>query len=211
MRTQSSENQPEMSPTVNPVTTFPKPPTGTTRANTSEPLIADVPFATLTQTFHTQRIAQTAPLFTPYLVTQRDEGYTILTTQDFFGLLSHPLTPATLRAFSEEFTWGAIISENESFPFIEFTINDFDRVFASLLDHEIDFAESVSPLISPIPFETHNARFTDAIRANTSIRVLTNAEGTEHMVYGFIGKRTLIITTSKQAFAVIAERYRDNI
>ncbi len=50
-------------------------------------------------------------------------------------------------------------------------------------------------------------RFTDAVRDNKSIRILYDSAGTEILLYSFIDKNTVVITTSGEALARLITQF----
>jgi hypothetical protein len=83
-------------------------------------------------------------------------------------------------------------------PFVIVQSTNFDVAFAGMLSWERNMSEDLAPLFGePLV----NVGFTDALTSNRSIRILKDANGSERIVYGFVNKNLIIITTSTEALA----------
>ncbi len=125
------------------------------------------------------------------------------TSEEILGLLSVNLPGKTLRALEDTIMFGSVkTDENE--PFIVLRSYNFDTLFAGLLDWEKTMQADFTPLFgAPVP----SPRFTDAVRDNKSIRILYDDSGAEVLLYSFIDKNTVVITTSGEALARLITQF----
>ncbi len=125
------------------------------------------------------------------------------TSGEILGLLSVNLPGKTLRALENTIMFGSV-KTNRNEPFMVLRSYNFDVLFAGLLEWEPTLQSDLAPLFGT---PTQSPHFTDAVRDNKSIRILYDTSGAEVLLYSFIDKNTVIITTSVEALAQLITHF----
>jgi hypothetical protein len=128
---------------------------------------------------------------------------TIPNTEDFFAKVNARMPKNLLRGFEDTFMLGSITTTKNE-PFMVVRSYNFDILFTGFFAWEPYMQTDFAPLFGA-PDATRT-RFSDAVRNNTSIRILYDANGKELLLYSFINTNTVIITTTGEALAKILER-----
>ena len=158
-----------------------------------------------------QTIAQSTNDITQVYVTNGEE---VTDTQTLIRTLA-PTTPGSFSRTIKEITFGGASHE----PFIVLRATSFDTAFAGMLQWENTMSADLAPLFgSPVieSFDPHartdtqvrSAFFKDIVVANHSARLLVDELGTERILYVFIDQNTIVITTTKETFEILAPRIR---
>lgn len=130
--------------------------------------------------------------------------YTKISSQDFFSTLGVGALPSLIRSFDPEFMLGYyVITPGDSHPFLLLKTNSFEISFAGMLTWESNITQDLSPAFGK---NLQGDIFSDKIVDNENIRLITNSLG-ETLLYSFIDKDTLLITTSEEAFSEINSRF----
>lgn len=128
----------------------------------------------------------------------------IITPELFFRYLDINTSLGFSSFLTDKFMFGVYgTSKNE--PFIIFKISSFENIFAIMLKWEKTIISDISEImtVSNIPL---NTEFQDKIIKNHDARVLYDENGKIIMLYSFLDKDTLIITTSDNTFEEILRR-----
>jgi hypothetical protein len=125
-------------------------------------------------------------------------------TERILSLLRWRTPSSFMRALGTHSMFGAIHNEKTA-PFIILQSTNFDVAFAGMLSWEAYLSEDLAPFFGT-PFTT--GHFVDALRSNRSIRILKDDTGNERIVYAFVNKNLIVITTSTEALASIIERVK---
>jgi hypothetical protein len=99
-------------------------------------------------------------------------------------------------------------------PFIVLTTASFDTAFAGMLGWEESMSADLSPLFGTPVSSSYNpevrtdtgtseAYFKDIIASNKNARLLVDENGDDRIVYTFIDKNTIVITTTRDALSDI--------
>ncbi len=90
-------------------------------------------------------------------------------------------------------------------PYLILQSTNFDVAFAGMLTWERNMSEDLAPLFgTPLI----NVGFTDALTSNRTIRILKDGDGKERIVYGFVNKNLIVITTSTEALSKVIEHIK---
>ncbi len=97
-------------------------------------------------------------------------------------------------------------------PVIIMSVMDWQGARGSLFDWERTIGADLSPWFgSTIKTTDQNSRtmtlFKDTTVNNHDVRIFADEQGQDRVVYGFVNKHTLIITTNKQAFEAVSNNY----
>ncbi len=104
-------------------------------------------------------------------------------------------------------------------PFIIMRVTNFDVGFAGMLQWERAMSADLSPLFGATVIESfdpyartdtqvRNAFFKDTFVSNYNVRLLIDETGEDRIIYAFIDKNTILITTTKNAFELLAPLVR---
>ncbi len=102
------------------------------------------------------------------------------------------------------------ITTTKNEPFIILQSNNFDVSFAGMLSWEPYMSNDLSPLFGPSVTGAKDtpALFSDALRENKNIRILYDNTGSERIIYAFVNRNTIVITTSTEALSGLLSRLR---
>jgi hypothetical protein len=127
-----------------------------------------------------------------------------------FTLLA-PRIPATLvRSFGIKYMVG-IYSFDTNEPFFLLTVDDYGASYAGMLEWEPDMTKDIGVLFGIKPdIGTSTPVFEDKTIKNKDLRILKDANGKTTLLYTFIDKKTLLITTNENIFGAILSKYLVN-
>lgn len=138
-----------------------------------------------------------------YPTTMEGVGTRTLGAREFFESFGIGLPQYALRALGTSFVLGSVSTTQNEF-FIILTSSNFDALFAGMLEWESELRLDFSPLFDGV--STENENFIDGVKDNKAVRILRNSLGEEALVYAFVDKNTVVITTSIEALARLIER-----
>lgn len=141
----------------------------------------------------------------------RDRG---VATAEFMHVLDPRAPGSFIRNLSNEMMFGAW---NGADPFFIFKTEQFDTAFAGMLDWEPYISADLTPLFgSPVERtrdltlrtadQTRDAYFVDGTVRGMDARILYDDTGTERLLYAFLDKNTMVITTSSAALSELLAR-----
>lgn len=127
-------------------------------------------------------------------------------------LLASNEVPGTLaRAVYPQSMFGVYGDTKE--PVLVLAVTSFERSFKSLLSWESDMSEDLAPLFGTLNTERiatstppYIEAFVDEEIETTDARILYDAVGDTHLIYGFITPNILFITQTKETFIELADR-----
>lgn len=153
-----------------------------------------------------------------YITKETLLGKHLLDTKDFFEELQMQIPKPLLRSFESKFMLGIHAFDGNQ-PFFILKTKSFDNTFAGMLNWEETMSSDLTPLFGPfinkslIALEEGRAIptigtavFTDTIIKSRDARVLLNAQGKIALLYSFIDKETVILTTNEHTFNEIVTR-----
>jgi len=154
---------------------------------------------------------------------------TLVTPDQFLSLFSNDVPPALLRAFGNEMMFGFFNGGvNESYLLIE--LDSFDNTYSGMLAWEKTMNKDIGMLfskrvlaITSIPSSTGTSTtatttqvinydigasgaFEDDTIKNKDIRILKNNKGETVLLYTFINKNTLLITSGENVLREVLTR-----
>jgi hypothetical protein len=124
-----------------------------------------------------------------------DDGQTMDSTT-----LLNTLMPNIPGNFERAVTQVSLGGFNGAEAIIVMKFTSFDTVFGSLLDMEDTLYADLAPLYG----EAASTRSIDSRVNNKGIRVLTGEDEEDKIVYGFIDKNTLLVTTSREVYSSVS-------
>jgi hypothetical protein len=139
-----------------------------------------------------------------YLVVPQDTGEHVVTSKEFFAFLSTHFDEKAIRSLDDTIMIGSITTTKNE-PFIILRSYSFDTLFAGLLKWEPTMRSDLAPVFgdTSLPY----TYFRDAVRNNASTRILFDENKNEILLYSFINKNTVVITTSGEALAKIIQQF----
>lgn len=135
-----------------------------------------------------------------------------LTTEAIMPLLAPHASNSFVRQLDPTIMIGGITTSiNE--PYLILRADTFDNGFAGMLAWEPYLSEDLNPLMGDtvtgtlVPGDSGTVagapRFVDALKDNRSIRILYDEAGKERIIYAFVNRTTIIITTSTAALSAL--------
>lgn len=131
--------------------------------------------------------------------------------KDFFASVMEHQPPASLDTSLESSLTYQVYSSSTLSGIIILSSRSYPNTFASMLEWESDMAAALIPALDPLynrksVQELRGRKFSDEQYRGVNIRTLTNLDGNIVLAYGFIDKKTLIITgTIDGMYAVISK------
>jgi len=140
---------------------------------------------------------------TLYMYFTRASDQSLVSPVDIMTFLA-PQAPGSFVRSVTNLSFGA----QDNRPFIVLRVNNFDNAFPGILAWERTMSADLVPLFGPIVTEsfdpqartdsqTREAFFRDIITNNLSSRLLADEEGEDRIVYTFLDKQTILITTDR--------------
>lgn len=153
-----------------------------------------------------------------YVTKETLGGRVLLSAQEFMELLS-PRVPGRLtRALEATYTFGAHRREQTD-PFLVVNVTFFENAFAGILEWETTMRTDLAPLFGArasgpskrtAPATTADiiraGKFQDQVIQNKDARVLLDQNDNIVLLYSFIDRKTLILTTNIETFIEIHGR-----
>ncbi|MDE2213088.1 MAG: hypothetical protein KGJ34_00955 [Patescibacteria group bacterium] len=160
-----------------------------------------------------------------YLVapaTTTNAGAVPLSTSDFFSLMAPNADPSLVRSLDPTFLLG-VHSFDGNQAFLIFTTNSYDQAYAGMLSWEDTMQTDLSPLFDRtppihIPEEGNTAAeaiaapqllqspFSDLVVDNEDARVIQDSSGDILLLWTFVDRQTLVITTNQYTLQEIISR-----
>lgn len=134
------------------------------------------------------------------------------------SLMNPDNTPATASKILTTINWPAnsAFSRNiekinfgryRGVTFIVIRATDFDSAFGGLLSAEAALPEDLN-ILTKDNTEALSDNFTDELIQNHDIRVLKKESGGDALVYGFVNRNIIIITSDRNTFSEVANHVR---
>ena len=166
------------------------------------------------------------------LFEETPNGQISVDTLGLFSKLNTNIPPSLLRAFGKRFMLG-LVKESVSEPFILIEVASFENAFAGMLGWESSLYKDIGPLllskkIAPTVMSSQqsqqtgtstssstpplglkieiNTSFEDITIKNKDARILKNNRNDTVLLYSFLDKNTLLITSSESVFQDLANR-----
>ncbi len=140
----------------------------------------------------------------------RDESGLLVNPETFFSSLGAGVPGSFVRSLRDTMMVGSVsLTKHELF--IIFQTNSFESAFAGMLAWEPRMRSDFAPLFgktSDMITDSIESRFADATTAGDSIRILRGTDGQEVLLYAFVNRTTLIITSSTEALAMILPKLK---
>lgn len=139
------------------------------------------------------------------LIKDEETKETYIDLKTLLSLLRFDL-PVNLTESLENSYMMGLYSKNERYPILILKIKRYEDAFAGMISWENSMATDLST-IWPIKKTTGSDIFKDKTVSNHDIRELNDSEGNLVLMYSFLDKKTLAISTNEEALKAIFERF----
>lgn len=140
-----------------------------------------------------------------YINTQKTDG-SIMATYEMLSLFGPRMIAPLVRSFGGEYMLGIYVGENKDF-FILLSIDDFAESYAGMLKWESNVVDDIGQIFN-IQKEGVEDLFIDEALKNRDLRVLKDLNKKTVLLYSFIDKKTLLITTNEDTFSALINKYQ---
>jgi hypothetical protein len=127
-----------------------------------------------------------------------------VTSKEFFSKLGLSAPHSLISTLDETFMLGGITTTKHE-PYLIIRSYNFETLFSGLLAWEDSMQSDFTPLFGIPGIE--NSIFRDAVSNNKSTRILYDGGGNEVLLYSFINRNTVVITTSGEALAALIKEF----
>jgi len=132
----------------------------------------------------------------------------ISSIKKLLSLWSHKMPALLSRSLSNNFMLGVYSSNpGRNMPFIILTTNSYEQTFAGMFEWENNILNDFYKLFGLGVNETSQS-FQDTVIRRNDVRILKDKTGETLLLYSFINKKVLIITTNEEAFNKILLRLK---
>lgn len=129
-----------------------------------------------------------------------------ITLGELFFSLDEGAPPALVRSLANDFLFG-IHSFIDNKPFLIVEVQSYTQAFSEMLKWEPYMMANLTTLFAiENTARSKDILFSDAVIKNQDARLIKDANGAVYLVYAFIGKDTLIITTNETTFDELLKR-----
>jgi hypothetical protein len=134
-------------------------------------------------------------------------GESTLSAEDFLATLAPSVPQRLSRSVEPVYTFGFYQTASAQEPFLVLSTTFFENAFAGMLAWESSMQTDLSPLFGTNPTTPDTLHpFTDIIIQNKDARVLYDINNNIALLYSFIDRETIVITTSIETFLEIFGR-----
>ncbi len=157
-----------------------------------------------------------------FIISQKNASSTKkMTSLDFVNLLHFNITDTLKRSLTDKWMVGIYSKDSQNLPFVLLTTDFFQNAFAGMLKWETSMPEEFADIFnyrnktntgstasSTSLYSLYDVRgsFRDKIVMNRDVREFVSDQGEVLILYTFIDKNTLLITTSEAVISTIIER-----
>jgi hypothetical protein len=131
-------------------------------------------------------------------------------TETFLNALFASAPNSLNRSFASDYMLG-ILSFDTNEPFIILSPENYGAVYSGMLKWEPSMYYDLSPIFKGLTnskFQVkNNYTFSDYTYKNNDVRILRNDNNEIVLIYGFVDKKTLIITANERVFNSLVQKY----
>ena len=142
---------------------------------------------------------------------EKETGVSVsLKATTLLSFISPSIPPYLERSFEKDYMFGLYVSaQNE--PFLILKTNSFETAFSGMLSWEDTIIDELGNLFikdTTLLAETDKkGNFKDRIIKNKDARIVKDVNGNTVLLYSFLDKETILITTQEEVFVEIFRRY----
>ena len=141
------------------------------------------------------------------LTNARESTQTELRGADFASALSLTAPAGFSKSLDAPFMFGVYSSGSANHGFLIFKSRSYETTFDALLSWESRMAEDLLVPLGATMARSADGTWQDAVIKTISSRALISQGSRINLVYAFLDKRTLLITTDKDTFVEVMGRY----
>jgi hypothetical protein len=130
-------------------------------------------------------------------------------TQTILPVLAPQIPLSLLRNLSVNYMIG-IYSFDKNRPFIILTVDDYGQGFSGMLKWEGTIVSDLGQIFGIAPLTSSNLdsyTFTDESLSNKDLRIIQNSSRQTVLLYSFIDKNTILITSNENTFSALLNKY----
>lgn len=131
-------------------------------------------------------------------------GRELVSARNFLNAINAQLPTSFLRSIEPLFMFGVHHFDGNQ-PFLILKNSFYENTFAGMLEWEKNIREDLSPLFGPAEFGVAPV-FRDFVIKNKDTRILKDNNEETILMYSFIDKNTIIITTNENTFSEVLVR-----
>ncbi len=130
--------------------------------------------------------------------------------ESVFALLAPRIPGELVRSFDPQYMIG-VYSFDTNEPFFLLHVDDYGASYAGMLQWEPTMTKDIGVLFGIKPdAATSTPIFEDKTIKNKDLRILKDQNGKTILLYSFIDKKTLLITTNENIFNALLSKYLIN-
>tara|TARA_B100000745_G_scaffold70940_1_gene42445 strand:+ start:17571 stop:18611 length:1041 start_codon:yes stop_codon:yes gene_type:complete len=129
-----------------------------------------------------------------------------LTAMEFLSRATSNTPPTFMQTLDPDYMIGMYTTDDGNMPFVVLKTNSYSYAFTGMLDWERSIVQDLSPLMSRVALPT-TEQFEDTVVQNLDVRVLGGMRNPK-MLYSFINRSTIVITTDVRTLLEVANRVR---
>lgn len=127
--------------------------------------------------------------------------------REFLSAFPHDVPEQLSRALNEQFFYGFHFFRTVA-PVLILQNKFYDGAFVGMLQWERFMLHDIAPIFFINPNTGTRRSFEDVIIKNIDVRVLKGGDGTPALLYSFIDRETIVITTNTDTFEEVVTRLR---
>lgn len=130
-------------------------------------------------------------------------------TQTILPILAPQIPLSLLRNLSQSYMIG-VYSFDKNQPFIILTVDDYGQGFSGMLKWEGTMVSDLGQIFGIAPLASSNLdsyTFSDESLNNKDLRIIQNSSRQTVLLYSFIDKNTIIITSNENTFSALLNKY----
>lgn len=141
-----------------------------------------------------------------YLNTSDEKGKPV-NAQDILEILSSKIPADLARSFDGKYMFG-VYSFDTNAAFLIIKTNDYQIAYSGMLRWEKDLVNDIGRIFStPQNMMGVSPDFTDEEYKNKDLRILKDQNGKSVLLYTFIDRNTIVLTTDENALGAILGKY----
>ena len=161
----------------------------------------------LVQNFLAEKLAFKLPQNSILYINTVSASSTPMEVGKVLALIAPQMPSSLVRSLGKEYMIG-IYSSDTNEPFIILTTKDFASSFSGMLKWEKKMGVDFGKLFSlPEYTDSITPDFKDEALQNKDLRILQDVNSKTVLLYSFIDKNTLVITTNENIFSAVVSKY----
>lgn len=139
-----------------------------------------------------------------------DDSLVFTNIDEITKILTPRMPSELIRSLENKYMLG-VYSFDSNEPFIIFKVDDFPTAYSSMLKWEKDMVSDLGRIFQISKDELGNETiFSDQTIKNKDLRILRNTSQKTVLLYSFIDKNTIVVTSNENIFNAIIGKYLIN-